>query len=662
MSSQFHFDHHAKEAIANKRRFSIFTAALSILLVTVVGMQYRSSSAAQTTNPYSSSCTNPASTTLQYGSAGSCVYYLQWDLVHPVNAGAASLTIDGKFGSATKTAVINYQNARKLSADGIVGSNTWAQLLAKPTVNLVANGVGTSLTINKNDALKLSWTTGNTSASGYPSCTGNNKLSGATGTSGTIDKHSDTLVGSTVTLTYGISCSNTNGAVGDSVAVRINVAAISTPTLSTNGSPTSSSIPLKWTASTTTSSASIKSYTLHNTTTGGSYGITAPTVSYTVTGLVACKSYTFTVNATNSQTTNSAVSGSVTVATTGCPTPTTTNPTPVPTSTCGTSCNTTPSCGTTCPTSSGGSSTTTVTPKPVAPAPKPGVIAPTQAASPGTAPDDTTAPTAPEGFSAATLEGGNSISLSWSASTDASGIKGYNLERSTDQATWESVATGIVETKYDDKTVSFNTHYYYRMTATDTVGNTSEYATADTASPIYEPNAGSVEANLSSDDGVATVTLPADTTPSGADCSVIQGDAAPKLIKNQVVISGPYQLLCKDADGNQIQTFNRPLAWVYKFKTGLNGYGTPTAVSLDDSGKVAVSKSIYNKKLKTISFSQTNGSQSLILASKTKGLPVNLIIGVLFILGLFAGVFFFVLRRRQKENYSDYIRSKYYDL
>jgi hypothetical protein len=148
----------------------------------------------------------------------------------------------------------------------------------------------------------------------------------------------------------------------------------------------------------------------------------------------------------------------------------------------------------------------------------------------------------------------------------------------------------------------------------------------------------------------------------GADCSVIQGDAAPKLIKNQVVISGPYQLLCKDADGNQIQTFNRPLAWVYKFKTGLNGYGTPTAVSLDDSGKVAVSKSIYNKKLKTISFSQTNGSQSLILASKTKGLPVNLIIGVLFILGLFAGVFFFVLRRRQKENYSDYIRSKYYDL
>ena len=38
-------------------------------------------------------------------------------------------TTDGIFGNGTKQAVINYQRSKRLSADGIVGQNTWRKLL-----------------------------------------------------------------------------------------------------------------------------------------------------------------------------------------------------------------------------------------------------------------------------------------------------------------------------------------------------------------------------------------------------------------------------------------------------------------------------------------------------------------------------------------------------
>lgn len=39
------------------------------------------------------------------------------------------ITVDGVFGSGTKTAVINFQKFKGLTADGVVGANTWAALV-----------------------------------------------------------------------------------------------------------------------------------------------------------------------------------------------------------------------------------------------------------------------------------------------------------------------------------------------------------------------------------------------------------------------------------------------------------------------------------------------------------------------------------------------------
>ena len=60
-------------------------------------------------------------TTLKYGSKGDLVKALQYIL---------KVDADGKFGNKTKAAVIVYQKSKSLSADGVVGANTWNAILS----------------------------------------------------------------------------------------------------------------------------------------------------------------------------------------------------------------------------------------------------------------------------------------------------------------------------------------------------------------------------------------------------------------------------------------------------------------------------------------------------------------------------------------------------
>lgn len=63
--------------------------------------------------------------TLQYGSSGVYVKFLQYALNYlGYNCG----TVDGDFGNNTKNAVKNFQKAKKLTKDGIVGTQTWTAI------------------------------------------------------------------------------------------------------------------------------------------------------------------------------------------------------------------------------------------------------------------------------------------------------------------------------------------------------------------------------------------------------------------------------------------------------------------------------------------------------------------------------------------------------
>lgn len=66
--------------------------------------------------------------TLKYGSTGTVVKLLQ-QYIDEFAGIDVSGGIDGDFGSGTKNAVIKFQKANGLSADGIVGRNTWKKIL-----------------------------------------------------------------------------------------------------------------------------------------------------------------------------------------------------------------------------------------------------------------------------------------------------------------------------------------------------------------------------------------------------------------------------------------------------------------------------------------------------------------------------------------------------
>jgi hypothetical protein len=90
------------------------------------------SGTASSGSPSSSGSTSPASSTtvssttplLVYGSTGASVKAIQKAL----NASGAKLTVDGIFGPLTEAAVKSFQAKHHLTADGIVGIQTWKAL------------------------------------------------------------------------------------------------------------------------------------------------------------------------------------------------------------------------------------------------------------------------------------------------------------------------------------------------------------------------------------------------------------------------------------------------------------------------------------------------------------------------------------------------------
>lgn len=75
------------------------------------------------------SATLAACPTLKYGNSGELVTLLQ-ERLHYFFHVAISGGMDGSFGDGTKNAVIVFQSQNGLSADGVVGTNTWKKLLS----------------------------------------------------------------------------------------------------------------------------------------------------------------------------------------------------------------------------------------------------------------------------------------------------------------------------------------------------------------------------------------------------------------------------------------------------------------------------------------------------------------------------------------------------
>jgi hypothetical protein len=281
---------------------------------------------------------------------------------------------------------------------------------------------------------------------------------------------------------------------------------------------------------------------------------------------------------------------------------------------------------------------------------------------------DTVAPSVPGSFQATVADGNAIVDLVWEASTDANGIKGYVLERSIDQSSWEKIADSIQGTSYSDKGAGFGIHYYYRLSALDPAGNASGYVTADVTTDDFHANSGGSEGTAyTSDDGFAAVTMPAGAVAEDADCSVSTtnvSDSSHKPGTSELsLVVGPYSVLCKTAGGTQITQFEKPLTWTFSLKGKLKGLNNPKAYTYDTSGPGTLVKGYkYDSKSETLRVDSTSTSPIMVLAAVQHGISLNVVAAFLLLLGIIAGVAVLIFRRKQKTNYDDYLRSKYYNL
>src|SRR6185503_5872662 len=221
---------------------------------------------------------------------------------------------------------------------------------------------------------------------------------------------------------------------------------------------------------------------------------------------------------------------------------------------------------------------------------------------------------------------------------------------------------------YDDKSVDFGVHYYYRLSAVDRTGGTSGYATSDATTSAYGSNTANDTTNTyTSDDSLVTVTVPAGALPTDADCSVtsVNLPAAGKKpgTQSQPLVVGPYQLLCKTLGGDSINSYGKPLGWAVNLKGKLKNLVNPVPQTYDaDAHTTPIDGSKFDGSSQILTFQSVTNDEVLVLASVPQGVSPNLVAAVLVVVMIIIGVIMLVLRKKQKDTYNEYIRHKYYNL
>lgn len=172
---------------------------------------------------------------------------------------------------------------------------------------------------------------------------------------------------------------------------------------------------------------------------------------------------------------------------------------------------------------------------------------------------DTQSPTTPANFQAYFDDA--AIELTWINSTDNVAVSGYIIERSTDNANWEILSENALESPYRDNNTIFNTEYFYRIRATDTAKNVSEYALTSVRSGSFSSNINpDTSLELTSDDGRLAINLPVGAVEAEAVCSIGMSNLLPPSHDQYDVMSGPYEIVCKLVDGSRITSFKQPVA------------------------------------------------------------------------------------------------------
>lgn len=280
-----------------------------------------------------------------------------------------------------------------------------------------------------------------------------------------------------------------------------------------------------------------------------------------------------------------------------------------------------------------------------------GVIRPTVVA-PANVPD-TTPPSTPAEMFARPNEQGVSVHLGWSASSDNVAVQSYQLERSDDQISWRIISAGRGDTTYNDQEVSFQTHYFYRVRATDAAGNNSGYASVETTTAGFSGNVlPDRETTLTNAEEKLQITIPAGAVTEPASCSIETLALESPKVKGYRVVSGPIQVFCKKADNTTIIGFDKPLTVQWTILPSKNISGALEYYEHDDNWQKLTVAS-HDSASHTDIFSFDKGV-TIIAMGKIKKTPpvVKIVLVVTIIAGIVVSVGSVVYRRERRKKTS----------
>jgi hypothetical protein len=261
----------------------------------------------------------------------------------------------------------------------------------------------------------------------------------------------------------------------------------------------------------------------------------------------------------------------------------------------------------------------------------------------------------------------DNVVLQWSAPS-STGIKNYVLERSVDNAVWQTLSDSIITTQYVDTTAGFNVHYFYRLKAVNADGAASPYIAADINTAKFVSNVTtSAVTTVKSDDGKVVINIPAGATPSDASChvSTTYNNSDQLATRGKKRLGDPAGLVCRDATGQDITQLDQPAsAQVDLTGKSPDRYGQIQVWQFDSKTSAwhRITAS-YDGQHQRVSFQSKVPAEFVVLGVPSQSTPW---LGLLWIIPLAAVIFavaiWYALRRQQQNQYEEYLRRKYYEL
>jgi|GEM_PF-6470946 len=178
------------------------------------------------------------------------------------------------------------------------------------------------------------------------------------------------------------------------------------------------------------------------------------------------------------------------------------------------------------------------------------------------------APQKPHTFSAIAVSD-STVRLTWYKENSDLATSSYELQRSLDNENWQTLSDYITDELYVDSEVRFSTKYYYRLRSLSADGQKSEFVNTDVTTKPFTSNTNNGDLSLESEDKQVTVLIPDGAISDPAFCSIRNDETLPSPeIRGHKLLAGPYEVLCKTADGAIVYEFNKKLSMTTQVNQG----------------------------------------------------------------------------------------------